>query len=156
MHLKKLNWLFLSAFVFVCDQWTKLLALKYLDWHIAHPILPFLNFTLAYNTGAAFSFLGDASGWQRWLFVSIALLATLVALSWLLHLHENEHALPFSLALIIGGALGNVWDRIHVGYVIDFIDVYVKTWHWSTFNVADSAISMGVFILLLIMLFQRD
>src|SRR3989338_243048 len=154
MNLKKLNWLFISAFVLVLDQWTKVLALEHLDWHIAHPILPFLNFTLAYNTGAAFNFLGDASGWQRWLFIGIACLVAVIALIWLLRSRKNERALPFALALIIGGAVGNVLDRIRLGYVVDFVDVYVKTWHWPTFNVADSSICIGVLILLLLMLFK--
>ncbi|MEK6731430.1 MAG: signal peptidase II [Pseudomonadota bacterium] len=156
MNLKKLNWLFISAFVLVLDQWTKLIALKYLDMYIARPIMPFLNFTLAYNTGAAFSFLDAASGWQRWLFIGIALSVAVLALIWLLRSHNNEHLLPVALALIMGGAVSNVLDRIRLGSVVDFIDVYVKTWHWPAFNVADSAICIGVFILLLLMFFEPD
>jgi len=118
------------------------------------PLLPSLNLTLAYNEGAAFSFLSDQGGWQRWFFSGLALLVSMVLVGWLMKL-KQERLLAITLALIIGGAVGNLIDRVLFGHVIDFIDVYVQRWHWPAFNVADSAITVGV-VLMFIDAFRSD
>ena len=105
--------------------------------------------TLAHNYGAAFSFLSDAGGWQRWLFTGLALVVTVVLIVWLFRLPAKEKLTAAALGLIIGGAVGNLIDRIMNGYVVDFIDVYYLDWHWPAFNVADSAITGGVILMLL-------
>lgn len=144
-----LKWLWLSVVVIVLDLATKAVASTYLVLHEPVPLMPMLNLTLMHNTGAAFSFLGDAGGWQRWFFVIVAVLVSVALIWWLRQLRSNERWLAIALALVLGGALGNVWDRVTLGYVVDFIDVYYVTWHWPAFNVADSAISLGAVMLLL-------
>lgn len=104
--------------------------------------------TLAHNYGAAFSFLSDAGGWQRWLFTVLASVVSVVLIVWLLRLPKDEQVTAAALGLIIGGAVGNLVDRVMLGYVVDFIDVYYKTSHWPAFNLADSAITGGVILLL--------
>jgi len=145
-----LSWLWLSLALIVADQATKLLALSGLALHDPVPVLEgWLNWTLTYNYGAAFSFLSDASGWQRWFFSVLAVAISALLAAWLARLPRGDwrQALPF--ALIIGGALGNLVDRLRFGYVVDFIDVYRGDWHWPAFNVADSAISVGAVLLVL-------
>jgi signal peptidase II len=112
-------------------------------------VLPFFNFTLAYNSGAAFSFLADAGGWQRWFFVALALAISAGLVVWLYRLRANVWGEAVAITLILGGALGNVIDRLWHGHVIDFIDVYYQNWHWPAFNVADSAITVGAVLLVL-------
>ncbi len=121
--------------------------------------MPLLNLTLMYNEGAAFSFLANAGGWQRWLFAGFALVMTTVLAIWLLRLEKGDRVTAATLSLIIGGAIGNLIDRVQTignlidrvqtGRVVDFIDFYVGTWHWPAFNVADSAISIGIVFLLI-------
>jgi len=142
-----LKWIWLSGVVVVLDQITKFLADTRLDWHQPLAILPSLNLSLAYNTGAAFSFLSSASGWQRWLFIVLAIGISIYILVWLYRLQASQRWLAVALALILGGAIGNVIDRMIHGYVIDFIDVYYRNWHWPAFNVADSAITAGAVML---------
>ena len=144
-----LRWLWLAAGVFVLDQFSKYLAVNGLVLHEMVPLLPSLNLMLAYNTGAAFSFLSSASGWQRWFFVILALTVSIVLMLWLRRLGSGQRLQAIALALILGGALGNVWDRLAYGYVIDFIDVYYHNWHWPVFNIADSAISVGAVLLII-------
>ena len=143
-----LKWLWLSLLIIVADQATKYLADSLLTWGQPVPLLPSLNFTLLYNKGAAFSFLGDAGGWQRWLFIVLALGVSGVLLAWLRRLNADQTRMALALALILGGAVGNVIDRILLGHVIDFIDVYYADWHWPAFNVADSAIFVGAVLLI--------
>jgi signal peptidase II len=143
-----LHWLWLSGVVIMLDQATKFLASRLLELYSPVPVLPFVNLTLAHNPGAAFSFLAGASGWQRWFFVIVAVVVSAVILEWLRRLPRHEKAVAVSLALILGGAIGNVIDRVLYGYVVDFVDFYYGTWHWPAFNVADAAISVGVVILL--------
>ena len=112
-------------------------------------VLPFFHLTYVQNPGAAFSFLGDAGGWQRWLFVALSSTASVVITVWLSRLQHHEHWLGAALALILGGAVGNLIDRVAYGYVIDFLDVFYRTYHWPTFNVADSAITVGAALMLL-------
>ena len=139
----------LSAVVLLLDQGSKLLADARLVFHEPVGLLPFFNLRLAYNTGAAFSFLGNAGGWQRWFFAGISVLVISVLVVWMRRLKPEQWQLSAAFALIIGGALGNLIDRLVYGHVIDFIDVYYKTWHWPTFNIADSAITVGAGLLLL-------
>jgi signal peptidase II len=144
-----LKWFWLSAVVLLLDQGSKLLADARLVFYEPVPLLPFFNLRLAYNTGAAFSFLGNAGGWQRWFFAGISVLVVGVLVVWMRRLKPEQWQLSLAFALIIGGALGNLIDRLVYGHVIDFIDVYYKTWHWPTFNIADSAITLGAGLLLL-------
>jgi len=148
-HPSMARWLWLSAFVVALDQGTKWLAEATLDPYQALPLVPLLNFTLMYNDGAAFSFLAEAGGWQRWMFAGFALVISVALVIWLLRLGSNERLTAAALALVVGGAIGNVIDRIHTGRVVDFVDFFVGDWHWPAFNVADSAIALGVVLLLL-------
>ncbi len=145
---QQIHWLGLSLAIVVLDQLTKVLAVAGLTLYEPVPLLPLLNLTLMYNTGAAFSFLADAGGWQRWVLSGFALLVTAVLIYWLLRTPRQAWWLAAALALVIGGALGNLIDRVIYGYVIDFIDFYIGTWHWPAFNIADSAITIGVILLL--------
>ncbi len=144
-----LKWLWLSGLVIVLDQASKLAVVKAMNLYESIPVIPFFNLTYVHNTGAAFSFLSDAGGWQRWLFAFLAATISLVLIIWLVKLKKQEILLAASLALILGGAIGNLIDRIAYGYVIDFLDVYYKSWHWPAFNIADSAITLGVMLMLL-------
>jgi signal peptidase II len=145
-------WLVVTALVIVLDWHTKALATENLELYRPVEIFPWLNMTLAHNYGAAFSFLSDAGGWQRWFFIVLASGVSVVLLVWLLRLPRAEWITGLGLALILGGAIGNLVDRIQLGYVVDFIDVFYKDWHYPAFNVADSAITCGVILLLLDML----
>ena len=135
--------------VILLDWQSKQMASESLVLYRPHEIFSWLNMTLAHNYGAAFSFLNNAGGWQRWFFVVLASGVSLILLVWLLRLPRHEWRTGLSLALIIGGAVGNLIDRIQLGYVVDFIDVYFRDWHYPAFNVADSAITVGVVLLLL-------
>lgn len=139
----------LAAVVVVLDQLTKFGASAMLNYAEPVAIFPGLNFTLAHNTGAAFSLLSEASGWQRWFFAAIALVVSVVITAWLRQIGDGELWLPLALSLILGGAIGNFIDRLNFGYVIDFIQVYYKTWYWPAFNIADSAICVGAVVLVL-------
>jgi len=142
-------WLLLSVVIVVLDLWTKSLASESLELYRPVELTSWLNMTLAHNYGAAFSFLSDAGGWQRWLFTGLAAVVTLVLIVWLLRLPAKEKLTAIALGMIIGGAVGNLIDRIINGYVVDFIDVYYQDWHWPAFNLADSAITGGVILLLI-------
>ncbi len=143
------RWLWLSVLVVVLDQATKWLAVAVLAPYHPLPVVPLLNLTLMYNEGAAFSFLADAGGWQRWFFAGFALIMSTVLVIWLLRLGRHERLMAATLSLIVGGAVGNLIDRVLTGRVVDFIDLYVGNYHWPAFNVADSAITLGVILLLL-------
>jgi signal peptidase II len=142
-----LKWLWVSGVVLVLDQCSKLLADAGLALHESVAVMPMLAIRKAYNSGAAFSFLDDAGGWQRWLFIVLAVAVIGILLAWLRRLPSDQVRAAWALALILGGALGNLIDRVVYGHVIDFIDVYYGSWHWPTFNVADSAISVGALLL---------
>jgi signal peptidase II len=149
-------WLLLSLGVVILDQLTKLWADSALTRFESVELLPFLNFTLMYNTGAAFSFLADAGGWQRWFFIILALLVSAAIVLWLRYLPRREEArLACGLSLILGGAFGNVIDRIAYGHVIDFVDVHWAGWHWPAFNVADAAITVGAIFVIVDSLVPR-
>lgn len=144
-----LAWLLLSALVIALDQLTKVIALRELQPLLAQPVIPgFLNWTLAFNSGAAFSFLAGADGWQRWLFTALAIGVSAILIFWLRRTARADWRNAVPLALIIGGALGNLIDRLRAGHVTDFIQVYYRDWSWPAFNVADSAISIGAVMLI--------
>jgi signal peptidase II len=144
-----LVWLWLTGLVICLDQVTKLLASAFLIFAHPLPLLPSVNFTLLHNQGAAFSFLANAGGWQRWFLTGLALFVSIVIIVWLSRLQRAHWWLACALALVLGGAMGNVIDRILYGYVIDFIDIYYRQWHWPAFNLADSAISVGAVMLVM-------
>jgi len=150
-----LIWLWLSMLVFVLDQISKYAISHYFELYEIKPILPFFNLTLAYNTGAAFSFLSDAGGWQRWVFVSISFVISVVLVIWLARTPRTDRAAGLCFSLILGGALGNLYDRLVFGYVIDFVDLYVNHWHWPAFNIADAAITLGAVMLVIQTVFVR-
>lgn len=147
------RWFVLSALVLVLDLWTKHLVTVHFSYREVLSVFAAgdwgFNLTLAHNYGASFSFLADQSGWQRWFFSGIALIVGLGLSVWLLRLQANQRVLLLGLPLLIGGAFGNLVDRVLYGYVIDFLDVYYGTLHWPAFNVADSAICAGAALLLL-------
>ncbi len=142
-------WFLLAIVLIVLDQWTKWLATNHLDYGHPNAILPVLNFTLLHNTGAAFSFLSDAGGWQRWFFTGISIVVSLVLVVWLLRLKADQKWLAASLSLILSGAIGNLIDRVLLGYVVDFISVHWNHHFFPAFNVADSAITVGAGMMLL-------
>jgi signal peptidase II len=144
-----LLWLALAGMVIFLDAQTKQWASDTLVLYRPQEVTAWLNWTLAHNYGAAFSLLSDAEGWQRWFFVVLAVAVTGVLLVWLFRLRRGEWLQGLAIGLVIGGAVGNLIDRIILGYVVDFIDVHYAGWHWPAFNVADSAISCGVVLLLL-------
>ncbi len=146
-------WLLCSVVVIALDQLSK-------HWAVMHltqgpvTVLPFLNFYLAFNYGAAFSFLSNPGGWTGYLFLAVALAVSGVLSVWLWRTPASEKWKAFAISAIIGGAIGNVIDRLWHGFVIDFIDFHVAGWHFATFNVADAAISVGAAILIVVMLFE--
>jgi signal peptidase II len=143
-----LAWLWLAALVILLDQLTKWWAVSVLSPYEPMAILPIFNLTLAFNHGAAFSFLGDAGGWQRWLFIALALSVSVVLMVWLAKIAKSQTSLSIGLTLVLAGALGNVIDRISLHYVIDFLDFHWALWHYPTFNVADIAITLGAMLLI--------
>ncbi|MBU6486909.1 MAG: lipoprotein signal peptidase [Burkholderiales bacterium] len=141
-------WLGISLIVILFDQLTKIAVTKVFAYATPHAVTPFFNFLLIFNRGAAFSFLSTASGWQRWAFTGLGVIAACVIV-YLLKRHGNQRLFCTALALIMGGALGNVIDRLVHGRVIDFLDFHVGNWHWPAFNLADSAIVIGAALLVL-------
>ncbi len=141
------RWVWLSGLVIALDLGTKAMATAWLSYAQPVPVLPFFNLTLLHNTGAAFSFLADASGWQRWFFIALAGVVSFCLLIWLSRLQQGERWLAIALALVLGGAVGNLYDRIVHGYVVDFIHVYYESYHFPAFNIADCAISIGAFMM---------
>lgn len=144
-----LKWLWISLLVLVLDQISKIAVDKTMQLYESISIVPFFNLTYVHNTGAAFSFLAHAGGWQRWLFAGLALIISVAIGIWITRLKQQEVLLALALSLVLGGAVGNLIDRVAYGYVIDFLDIYYQTWHWPAFNIADSAICVGVFLMLL-------
>ena len=144
-----LKYLWISLFVIIADQATKWIANTQLVYHQKVEVLPYFEWFLSYNKGAAFSFLADAGGWQRWFFMVLASIISVVLFIWIKRLKSDEKLAALALALILGGAIGNVIDRVVLGYVIDFIQVWLGSYPWPAFNIADSAISVGAVILIL-------
>lgn len=146
--------LFVAAAVIIVDQLTKFLAETWLAAYQPVSLAALLNLTLSYNRGAAFSLLSDQAGWQRWLLIGVAICVCLFLLRWLAQLQPRERWLALALGLILGGALGNAIGRLRYGYVIDFIDVHYAHWHWPAFNIADSAITVGAALLIVLLLLE--
>lgn len=144
-----LKWLWLSLLAVILDQATKLAIAGSMQLYESIQIMPFFKLTYVHNTGAAFSFLSEAGGWQRWFFAGLAIVISAVIAVWLTRLKKHETLLAVALSLVLGGAVGNLIDRLAYGYVIDFLDVYYQSWHWPAFNIADSAITLGVILMLL-------
>ena len=144
-----LKWLWLSLLALVLDQASKLFIDSSMQLYQSIPVIPFFNLTYVHNTGAAFSFLSEAGGWQRWFFAGLAFVISIVIAIWLSRLQKHETLLAVALSLILGGAVGNLIDRLAYGYVIDFLDVYYGAKHWPAFNIADSSITLGVALMLI-------
>ena len=147
-------WLGFAMVLILADQFIKILIMGNYQLGDSQPVTSFFNLVRAHNTGAAFSFLRDASGWQRWLFTGIGVVAA-GAIVWMLIAHAGQKLFSFALACILGGAVGNVIDRLRLGYVVDFLDFHYADLHFPAFNLADSAISVGVALLLLDSLVDR-
>lgn len=142
-----IQWLLLALLVILADQFTKLLILSSFQYGDSRFVTSFFNIVRVHNTGAAFSFLAGAAGWQRWFFIGLGLAAT-VFIVWMLRRHGHQTLFALALALILGGAIGNVVDRLLHGYVVDFIQLHWRGWYFPSFNIADSAISVGAALLI--------
>jgi len=143
-----LAWLGWAMLILVADQFTKVMIMGYYQLGDSTPVTSFFNIVRVHNSGAAFSFLAGAGGWQRWFFTAIGVGAALLMV-WLLKKHASQKLFAFAIASILGGAVGNVIDRVLYGYVVDFLDFYWRGWHFPAFNVADSAITVGAACLIL-------
>lgn len=148
-------WLWIAIVVFGLDRFTKHMAEEYLSAYTALAITPGFNLTLSYNKGAAFSFLDQAPGWQMWFFGIIAFVVSVGIIIWLSRLSSRDRWISIALSLVVGGALGNLWDRISYGHVIDFIQLYVSHFYWPVFNVADSAVCIGAAMMFVSTFFKR-
>lgn len=145
---KNFWWLLVTLGVMSSDLLTKYLAYTSLQPYSPWQITPFFNITLAFNKGAAFSFLNNAGGWQHYLFIALALIISIVLMIWLYRLQTHERWQGLAIAFILGGAWGNVYDRLNYGFVIDFLDFHIGQYHWPIFNIADSAICIGAALML--------
>ena len=143
-----LPWLGLALIILIADQFTKVLIIGYYRLGDSTYVTDFFNIVRAHNSGAAFSFLAGAAGWQRWFFTAIGVAACFFIV-WMLKSHPGQKLFSFAMACILGGAIGNVVDRLLYGYVVDFLDFHVNAWHFPAFNVADSAITIGAISLIL-------
>lgn len=144
-----LRWLWLSLLALVLDQVTKLIVIAEMRLYESIPVMPYFSFTRVHNHGAAFSFLADAGGWQRWFFTIFATAISALIVWWLTKTRRDQILLSMAYCLILGGAIGNLVDRIAYGYVVDFLDLYYQNYHWPAFNIADSAIFLGAVLLLI-------
>ena len=149
-------WYAVAILVVVLDQWSKSLAQQLLEYGRYVEVLPVFDLTLQYNRGAAFSFLSTAGGWQRWLFAAIAGGVSLLLIVWIFRIARTQRLLALALALILGGALGNLWDRMVLGHVVDFIALHYQHRYFPAFNVADSAITLGAALMLLDMILNPE
>jgi len=149
MRKDMVNYGFIATSILLLDQLSKWLVVRYLSFDRIIAVMPCLDLQLAFNKGAAFGFLANASGWQRLFFIGLAIFVSVSIIVWLKKLEKKDFWEGVALAGILGGALGNLVDRIRLGVVIDFIDVYYQDWHWYTFNLADSAICISTVILIL-------
>ena len=149
-HSSKVGrWYLLACLIVVIDQLTKYWVSSVFSYGETLELLPVLNLTLVHNLGAAFSFLSDAGGWQRWFFAIVSSVVSIVLVVWLYRLSARQTLLATALALVLGGAVGNLWDRVILGYVIDFVDVHYQQYHWPAFNIADAAITLGAILLIM-------
>ena len=150
------NWYRLALVLVIADQLAKLMANMHLIYGVPVEVLPVFNLTLQHNTGAAFSFLHDAGGWQRWFFSSIAAVVSVVLVVWMARLRRDQHLLMASLACVLGGAVGNLIDRVRFGYVVDYVSLHYGGWYFPAFNVADAAITVGAGLMILDMVLHPD
>jgi len=141
------RWLLLSAVVVALDLATKAMVSGAFQYGEVRPVLPFFNLVLVHNTGAAFSFLAGASGWQRWFFTVVTIVISVFIVA-MLRKHHTDRMMSVALALVLGGALGNLYDRLTLGHVVDFVQLHAGGWYFPAFNVADSAITVGVALLI--------
>jgi len=142
-------WLLAACALCFLDQLVKYFAVSYLTYGVAYPVMPGFNLTLLHNTGAAFSLLDDQSGWQRWFLSCITIAVSIGIVFWIAFIDSSERWVLLALSLILGGALGNLTDRVSLGHVVDFIQIYYDRWFWPAFNVADAAICVGAVMLIL-------
>lgn len=151
MKIKSNGWVFLwiSVIVLILDQWTKTIASSRLDLYVPNKVTEFFNLTLMHNEGVAFSILANQSGWQRYFIAVVASAIVIWLLYWLWNNARSMKLQNTALVLVIGGALGNIWDRVLLGYVVDFIEVHYNGYYWPAFNVADSAITLGAILLII-------
>lgn len=145
-----------ASLVILLDQWSKQMVERHLDYAQVIEVLPFFNLTLHYNSGAAFSFLSDAGGWQRWFFSGIAITVSAVLLVWIYRIASQQRLLAIALSLILGGAVGNLIDRLHLGHVVDFLSFHWGPHYFPAFNIADAAISIGAVLMILDMLIHPE
>lgn len=141
-------WLGIAAVIVLLDQVTKITMSRLLAYGQSEPVTSFFNLVMVYNPGAAFSFLANSGGWQRWFFSALAL-AVSIFIVWMLNRNASQRMFCWSLSLILGGAVGNLIDRLLRGHVIDFLDFHIRGWHWPAFNVADAAITIGAALFVL-------
>ena len=141
------RWLLLSAVIVALDLATKAMVSGAFQYGEVRPVLPFFNLVLVHNTGAAFSFLAGASGWQRWFFTVVTIVISVFIVA-MLRKHHSDRLMSVALALVLGGALGNLYDRLTLGHVVDFVQLHAGGWYFPAFNVADSAITVGVALLI--------
>lgn len=153
LQTKRAQWLILALIVLVLDYVTKQYASSVLSYAQPVPVMPVFNFTLVHNYGAAWSFLADQGGWQRWFFAVIAIVVSAGLIGWLLFTKQVSQWERLAIALVLGGALGNLYDRVFLGYVIDFLDFHYAGRHFPAFNIADVGISCGAAILIFDSLF---
>lgn len=149
MTKKAWPWIAVSIVIIALDQLTKYFVLMHFTDQTVFRVSPFLNFILRFNAGAAFSFLGNAEGWQIYLLSGISIIISVALIIWLCRLSRSTWQLAFPISFILGGALGNLIDRVRFGYVIDFVDFHIGHWHYATFNIADSAVCVGAITLVL-------
>ncbi len=147
--------LIIAVVVIGLDQWTKHIAVTMLEFRSPQSVTSWFDWMLTYNTGAAFSFLAGAGGWQRWFLTGVALVVSVFIVGWLFRLSPSDRGLVIPLGLILGGGIGNLLDRLMLGHVVDFISLHYENWYWPAFNLADSAISAGAVWVLLGAIFGR-
>lgn len=155
-HPDNAKWLWISIVVLIIDQLSKWSVREHLTPYVPVKLLPWLNLQVAYNRGAAFSLLNSQPGWARWALGMVAIIIIGYLLIWIFQSESYKKFLLLALTLILGGAASNLVDRIWFGYVTDFIDFHINTWHFATFNLADAAISIGAVLLALLLLLKRD
>jgi signal peptidase II len=153
--MKKWHWFIISIVVLILDQSSKYWVESVLTPYKPMPVMPMLNITLAYNTGAAFSFLSGAGGWHRWFFAGFSSIVSIILFIWLWRTPIKDRLQSFGVSFVLGGAVGNLIDRAFNGYVVDFVDVYYQYHHFATFNLADSAICVGAGALILDLLLTK-
>ncbi|MCY4177214.1 MAG: signal peptidase II [Endozoicomonadaceae bacterium] len=154
-NLRAFRWLWITTVILFADQICKYIASVHLRLHEHKFVTSWLDFTLLHNKGAAFSFLNTASGWQRWFFIIIAFLVSFLLLSWMRHSPKQHIIKPVAAAMVLGGAIGNLLDRIIHGHVIDFILFHYENWYFPAFNIADVAITTGAILLVLKITFEK-